>query len=615
MSASIHTLLADELGISDAKAKKLLSAMLREVRKRAKAGGVRLPNLGKFKETDGRLSFSPEESLVRAVNHRFEGLASEDLGSAPMDDDEDESPEEPSTITLGYQDSSNWSPLESEADEAANETDDESDEAPDTAEFQVPDAEATDAAPEASSEADATSDAAPSSESSAEPPSDPESASSGPKETEKLYPLVEDVPTGSDQDDEGSADAPSSPPEETASDAPSAPEATDEDDEDAAVAPDTSSDPEEPDPSTSSDDFFGPSDDREHDTLSGIWDSVDEEVEESERDIPSPEEPSAAAEDSGPSPGDPEADDGPDGTMPDLSEISPSEQEPEEEPEPEETTQTFEAASPDEDKTAPAPAASKEDTSSSSTGSLKTGPDSVDPASGSSIPRIIVSVFVFLMLGGGAWYILGQRGMVQSPRATLAQLQSAVQSGGAGSNNSTSSVPEFSPESSSEASQESSASASTATPDDATASAPSDAESTSDAPAPDASANTTTSTPDPASSGSEETTDSEAADAEAAEAPATEPSDAASPPQFDPAAGGWSIIVASRTDRAAAESLVETYRDRFDQPLPVGIIEATVDNSTRYRVGVGQFSSRSDAQTFLNEHSDTLPNGAWSVGL
>lgn len=609
MSVSIHTLLADELGISDAKAKKLLSAMLREVRKRAKAGGVHLPNLGKFKETDGRLTFSPEESLVQAVNHRFEGLASEDLGSAPMDGEEKQSPEEPSTITLGYQDSSNWSPLESEADETGGETAEDSGEAPDTAEFQVPDAEATDTAPEASSEENASPEAdsasglptEPDPPTEPEPPSDPEPDSSGPKETEELYPLVEDVPSGSDT--EASADSPSSPQEATSSDAPSPPDAPsasdtpdDEAEADPEPPPDASPEPAEPDPSDSSDDFFGPSDDREHDTLSGIWDSVDEEVEASEQDAPSPEDPTPD-EAPAPSPTPSETETDSDGTVPDPSESGLSQEEAEDETEQEETTQASEAPPANDPEPTPAPAASEDDPSSGPVGDPKTGPDSVDPASGSSIPRIIVSVLVFLMLGGGAWYILGQRGMVQSPRATLSQLQS----GGAGSNGSTSSVPEFAPDSSSEASQESGASA----PDDAAS-----------AGSPDASEDAAASTTDPTSSTSETAADPGAtAETSASEPSSSDADTATAPPQLDPAAGGWSIIVASRTDRAAAESLADTYRDRFEQPVPVGILEATVNDATRYRVGVGQFSSRNDAQTFLNEHSDPLPNGAWPTGL
>ena len=160
MSASIYTLLAEELEISDAKAKKLLSAMLREVKKRAHRDGVQLPNFGRFKEEDGTLVFEPAESLAVAVNHRFEGLSAEDLSSAPMEEEDDDSQSEgPSTITLGYQDGSNWSPLDADAEsETESDSPDSDDDAPDTAEFQVPDVADTpdaDATPDAEADADA----------------------------------------------------------------------------------------------------------------------------------------------------------------------------------------------------------------------------------------------------------------------------------------------------------------------------------------------------------------------------------------------------------------------------------------------------------------------------
>lgn len=590
MSASIHTLLADELGISDAKAKKLLSAMLREVHKRARTGGVRLPNLGKFKEKDGQLTFIPEDSLVRAVNHRFEGLASEDLGTAPMEEEEDESPEEPSTITLGYQDSSNWSPLDSE-DDASSDDSEETSEAPDTAEFQVPDAEATGAeAPDAPSDAEAP----PSSSSSTEAPdapdsspdtessSDPDPARSGPKETEQLYPLVEDVP--------GSAESEDEPDGSDASAGGARPADSDEPAPDDEPAAPKSSDATDEASSESSDDFFGAPDDDDHDTLSGIWDSVDEEVEGPEP--PSPEEGPRADDPEGPA-SRPAADDEPDGTMPDLSEIGPSG---------DEAAPPAEAAdaSP-EAPSATAPGATEPDDASEPTPAPAGGDSEAD--SGSSIPRIIVSILVFLMLGGGAWYILGQRGMVQSPAATIAQLRGNLQSGTSGSNNSTSSVPEFSPEASSEESSEESSPSDVPDPDNATASA----EASADGAAP-----ATDSDPTSAEPSSDDPTPPEESPSDPGSATGDTPS---SPPQLDPAAGGWSIIVASRTDRDGAQALVDRYRDRFDQALPMGLIEATVDNTTRYRVGVGQFSSRSDAQAFLSEHSDSLPDGAWPVSL
>jgi hypothetical protein len=74
--------------------------------------------------------------------------------------------------------------------------------------------------------------------------------------------------------------------------------------------------------------------------------------------------------------------------------------------------------------------------------------------------------------------------------------------------------------------------------------------------------------------------------------------------------------VASRTQRASAESIVQKYRTAFsDQRLRIGILTGNVENQTRFRVGVGQFDSRSDAQRLLNEAGATLPEGAWLLRL
>jgi hypothetical protein len=80
--------------------------------------------------------------------------------------------------------------------------------------------------------------------------------------------------------------------------------------------------------------------------------------------------------------------------------------------------------------------------------------------------------------------------------------------------------------------------------------------------------------------------------------------------------GGWTIIVASRTQRGPAETLVDDFRGRFpDQQLPIDVVPGNVENTTRYRVGVGQFDSREDAQQFLDEFGSQLPDGAWPLRL
>lgn len=490
MSAPLYTLIADELGISDAQAEKLLSAMLKEIRKRAHTG-VRLPDLGKFKEVDGQLQFEPSESLARAVNHRFEGLDEEDLASAPVqDDDEEEKDQGPSTITLGYQDTG-WSPLESSETEPTS--GDEADEdGADTAEFQVPDAdEAADTEElqvETGAPPDSKSADSPRNESSSPRSSSPDSHED--PDTEELYPLVED-----DSDDPTDAPEPSSSSSDTAN-------------------------------------TTSPTSEEEHDSLSGIWDSDDdEELESSPAYDP---EPSSSIE-----PSDSAATD----------------------------SFSFEEDEPDRDgaatSAASADAPPSEDRSDPS-------PNRTDEKS-SSAPRIFVSLLVLLLLGGGAWYILGQRGLVPTPRTTFAQLSTTVQSLTAGASSSSTESP------------------------------PPDSDTTASTDAPGEGSTSQSSDASTQSTGSSSSSD----------APST-----ASADSIDPSAGGWSIIVASRADVEGAESLAQTFRDRFaDRDVPVDVIEGTVNNSTRYRVGIGQFDSQSDAQSFLQNFDSELPDGAWSLNL
>lgn len=484
MSASIHALLADELDIPTQKAEKLLSAMLREVRKRAERGGVRLPDLGKFKVEDDELTFYPADSLARAVNHRFEGLESENLRGAPEPDaGEDKDTEGPSTITLGYQDSSGWTPLDaddSSADtegEEAGGTDEE--EEPDTEEFELPAADPDSAAgaDDASASPEETGEPAPSSD------------------TEELYPLVDEAT------DESVPDAPSSTP---------------------AASPTADADPPEPGSETEIEDG-------ERDELSEIWESVPDEA---------PSDPSADAE----------VDDNTDAGDSSLEDTAGETDAPAAEPE--------ETTVPDED-----PEGEPETTSASESSAPN------EPASerGSSLPRVLVTLLVLLLLGGGAWYILGQRGMVPPPGQTLFQ--------GTGSS----------------------------APNQTTSSAEQQAAGPSGTSA--------------AGTSEQDASSSSEASADASDSSAASPG-AAAAPSIDPASGGWTIVVASRADRDAAASLVDTFQQRFQNSTqPVDVLQGTVDNATRYRVGVGQFSSRGAAEAFLEDNGDALPNGAWTLAL
>ena len=542
MPASIHTLLADELDISEPMAEKLLSAMLREVRKRAAQGGVRLPDLGKFKVEDGELTFHPADGLARAVNHRFEGLQSEDLRGAPEPDSgEEQDPEGPSTITLGYQDSSGWSPLDAEDEsEAKPETaGDESDEeeSADTEEFEMPTAGASPdeangepsapepprSAEETSPERDAdrTGSKEPSASAESDVPGDtrePEDEASSPEptsasadaeetpDTEELYPLVDDM---SDEPSEGDA-------ADLESEAASG--ASPDSSESAATTSETN---------------------EERDELSKIWGSEEEEDTDDETAAFSAE--SDLDEETTPDTGDTALDDIPTDpdTPTDADEPTLSETDHEDE------TTTPESTETESTETEPTPQPSRPSKSGSST-----------------LPRVLVTLLVLVLLGGGAWYILGQRGLVPSPGQTVSQLSGTSADAG---------------------------------PDQQAAGpASSSADGTSEQDAP---------------SSSEVSED-------ASDEPAAPSSDASSAAGIDPAAGGWTIVVASRADRDAATALVDTYRQRFEgQGLPVDVLQGTVDNTTRYRVSVGQFASRSEAQSFLDDNSDALPSGAWPLDL
>ena len=84
MPVSIVPLLADRLDISEERARSLLQTMLQELRRRAESEGVRLPELGIFREEDDTLTFVPSPSLRRRVNLQYEGLTTEEL-SAPSE--------------------------------------------------------------------------------------------------------------------------------------------------------------------------------------------------------------------------------------------------------------------------------------------------------------------------------------------------------------------------------------------------------------------------------------------------------------------------------------------------------------------------------------------------
>ena len=89
-------------------------------------------------------------------------------------------------------------------------------------------------------------------------------------------------------------------------------------------------------------------------------------------------------------------------------------------------------------------------------------------------------------------------------------------------------------------------------------------------------------------------------------APDSPTQDATAPAQ------NWTIIVASRSTRNAAQEVADVYTPQFDS---VAVVAGTVDNTTWYRVAIGQYASEADAEQALADQSDVLPSDAWTHRL
>ena len=228
------------------------------------------------------------------------------------------------------------------------------------------------------------------------------------------------------------------------------------------------------------------------------------------------------------------------------------------------------SASPDDEPerdTSESPTSEEPDRSASPPPS-STPPTSSSEGSSSSLPRILVTTLFVLLLIGGGWFVLGRMGTVPPPTAVLSPTVQALQS------------------------------------DASSPSAPSTSSSSSE---PTTSDDATATTEDPSSSESTR------------QGPPSTPSqqEESSPtPGIDATAGGWTIVVASRTSRSPAEELRTTYRNRFSNTsLPVDILVGEADGTTRYRVAVGQYRSREEARQALRSHQSNLPEGAWPLRL
>lgn len=126
--------------------------------------------------------------------------------------------------------------------------------------------------------------------------------------------------------------------------------------------------------------------------------------------------------------------------------------------------------------------------------------------------------------------------------------------------------------------------------------------------------------PDPA-------TDPEAADetSDAADVPDEERAltDGVSPDDLpagadaiDPTLGGFALVVASVPSEEDAEAIEADYRDAVaDDPLPTALLVLQSGDTTRYRVGIGQFATQDEALAVRDARSDVLPGDAWVLRL
>lgn len=85
---------------------------------------------------------------------------------------------------------------------------------------------------------------------------------------------------------------------------------------------------------------------------------------------------------------------------------------------------------------------------------------------------------------------------------------------------------------------------------------------------------------------------------------------------IDRAAGGWTIVVASRTNPNQAQAVLATYRQRFqNEDLPVDILTGESGEQLRYRVTVGQYPSREAAQAAQDQLTGRIPDDAWPLAI
>jgi len=100
------------------------------------------------------------------------------------------------------------------------------------------------------------------------------------------------------------------------------------------------------------------------------------------------------------------------------------------------------------------------------------------------------------------------------------------------------------------------------------------------------------------------------------EAPAPPEQAAPEPARFDRKKVSWTVVVASRTQRAPAETIALRYREQLRRTGHlVDVIEGARNGVTYYRVAVGQFETVAAARTVREELAVEIPEDAWLLRL
>lgn len=79
--------------------------------------------------------------------------------------------------------------------------------------------------------------------------------------------------------------------------------------------------------------------------------------------------------------------------------------------------------------------------------------------------------------------------------------------------------------------------------------------------------------------------------------------------------GGWTWIVASRTSMEEAEAVANEYIALYRQGISVDVLSGESQGVVRYRIAIGQYSSRSLAQADKSRYGTNFPGDAWLLEI